>query len=85
LPQCTKCFVFGHAEPECSSKHYVCEVCARDHHATQHREMSECCRDAPADQDCPHLRCANCGGPHVATDTECVFFQHRSDDSWILS
>ncbi|KAI0691545.1 hypothetical protein C8Q76DRAFT_574822, partial [Earliella scabrosa] len=83
LPQCTRCFTFGHFWRKCTLSYSICEVCAGEHTAKQHRQFTTCCQDRPANEACTHFRCANCGGPHPATHATCEFVQNRSDASWI--
>ncbi|KAI0687493.1 hypothetical protein C8Q76DRAFT_262471 [Earliella scabrosa] len=85
LPQCTRCFTFGHFWRKCTLSYSICEVCAGEHTAKQHRQFTTCCQDRPANEACTHFRCANCGGPHPATHATCEFVQNRSDASWIYA
>ena len=53
---CTKCSRFGHSDNKCRSK-ARCSRCAEEH-------LSSTCRSLK-------FLCANCGGPHKASDTFC--------------
>lgn len=84
VPQCTRCFTFGHVVSSCTLPYELCVICGSDHPARMHNAQAECCRDTPSGTPCTHVpKCANCGGPHRATAPECPFFQHRYDQGWL--
>lgn len=55
VKQCKNCGVFGHEEPKCRRKKISCKKCYRIH------EESVVCE----------IRCRNCRGKHLTTDSAC--------------
>jgi hypothetical protein len=66
--QCGRCQGFGHHYQRCKSEP-KCKFCAAPHTSSQHR----CDRCNTRGKRCQHtvLCCANCGEPHMATQTTC--------------
>ncbi|KAG8731280.1 hypothetical protein FRC12_019805 [Ceratobasidium sp. 428] len=73
LQGCSRCLALDHKAPSCKRR-VRCDQCAGDHSTENHRiACKACCRDnTAAGAPCPHPpRCANCKGPHCASDTSC--------------
>ncbi|KDQ14667.1 hypothetical protein BOTBODRAFT_174527 [Botryobasidium botryosum FD-172 SS1] len=70
--QCTNCWAVGHMRPECRKVRPTCELCALSHARLDHLCPTEGC--GARGIQCEHiaLRCANCGGPHKASNKPCV-------------
>lgn len=80
VEQCSNCHGYGHSG-RCPVKHPVCRLCG-DPHKTEDHSKCNWCKGQPApdpaspaakQQLCQHqhLRCANCNGPHAATNKLC--------------
>ncbi|ETW74949.1 hypothetical protein HETIRDRAFT_16962, partial [Heterobasidion irregulare TC 32-1] len=86
-PQCTACLRWGYPTPLCRSPTYRCAQCAGHHSVQDHRQLADCCHGdnpTPNGHPCPHSpSCANCSGPHKATDRSCPFYQNWHNAEWI--
>src|ERR1700724_1177356 len=96
VPQCTRCWRFGHVSNAhaCPFKTMTCPICRGPHSVDFHRALATCCRGNPKakvlipstldNEPCPHdAICVNCNGKHRADDRKCKFWAHRFDADWI--
>ena len=67
--QCTNCLGFGHAWQRCSAS-AKCNLCGLSH-ATRDHTCPQC--PSKRGKPCTHYNtaCANCDGPHKASDPQC--------------
>ena len=95
LPQCTRCYSWGHNMNYCNSTWVICPICIGPHHEENYWALAACCKGHPkqvppvpptADgEPCPHLAlCKNCGKPHAANSPCCQFWQHCFNRFWIV-
>ena len=66
---CSICSQWGHSEFRCQKGTPTCAICAGPHRTSDHRcEVATCGR---VGKICGHttMKCANCGGKHLAQDT----------------
>ena len=77
LIQCIRCLKLGVSHPNCTPK---CKICGKtDHDESNHNTNCNKCKDTgvPLEQlssknwMCTHVRCANCGGSHLADYLAC--------------
>lgn len=71
ITQCRRCQQWGHATANCHAKE-KCVKCAENHWS---RECTRVNKDDP--NTTIFIKCANCGGPHLAMSTECPTYLRR--------
>ena len=71
LPQCTRCWKIERPHTNCDSKCLFCSSTA--HSSEAHVLHCEKCVSSgqTSNESCTHLRCANCGGDHIALIETC--------------
>jgi hypothetical protein len=90
VPQCQRCWRWGHVIQSCKSQGLRCPLCSGPHTAEQHRGHAACCKGStkanppipatPANEPCPHPpRCSNCKKEHASTSNKCKFWGLRFD------
>ena len=94
VPQCPRCWRWGHVESNCPSQGNRCPKCSEPHREENHRGMASCCKAkpkakppqeaTPEGQPCGHKsRCINCGNNHASNDRICQFWRRRFSPDWI--
>ena len=61
VAQCYRCFSFKHVANQCQRTNPLCSVCAEEHNF----------RDCSSKNNKTKLKCANCGGKHIAIAKSC--------------
>jgi hypothetical protein len=63
--QCFVCMKYNHVAKYCKTKQQTCLRCGENHRAEQCTVTDD------------QIKCCNCKGKHVATSTECSFYQEQ--------
>ena len=63
--QCYLCLKYNHVAKYCKTKQQTCLRCGEDHRADQCKVNDE------------NVKCCNCKGKHLATSTQCSFYQEQ--------
>lgn len=93
LEQCDRCQSLDHKTVNCKAPLPRCRVCAEQHPTKEHpacRTCAEVTHDDDADGGqqtrprCTHQqhRCANCGGPHAASNRDCQVRRNLLSALW---
>jgi len=93
VPQCRKCWKWGHTTFACRSHGARCPKCNGPYTFEHHRDLVWCCKgnnktEPPTSatkqgEPCPHtFKCTNCKGDHQADDPKCPFWKHRFNREW---
>ena len=61
VAQCYRCFSFEHVANQCQRTNPLCSICTEEHNF----------RDYPNKNNKTKLKCANCGGKHIAIAKSC--------------
>ena len=61
VAQCFRCFSFEHVANQCQRNNPLCSICAEEHNF----------RDCSNKNNKTKLKCANCGGKHIAIAKSC--------------
>jgi hypothetical protein len=95
VPQCQRCWRWGHSTRTCHTKMPRCPCCSGSHSEDNHCALVGCCKDNPkvdppvkpmaAGDFCSHSPWyVNCNGTHTANDWKCRYWCHYFDCGWIL-
>jgi hypothetical protein len=98
VPQCTRCWRFGHRSDAraCPFRACYCPICNGPHTLQFHRPLAACCKGNPNAKPpvpptpegvaCSHgPRCVNCGRDHRSDDKSCPYWKSRFNAKWIVN
>jgi hypothetical protein len=87
VPQCQNCWSWTHGTSRCRINHQQCARCGQPHKTENHDLFATCCGAVKKTADytgkCKHpLKCVNCKGTHLASDSKCVYKRHQNNVAW---
>jgi hypothetical protein len=87
VPQCQNCWSWTHGTSRCRINHQRCARCGQPHKTENHDLFATCCGAVKKTADytgvCAHpLKCINCKGSHLASDSKCVYKRHQNNVAW---
>jgi hypothetical protein len=87
MPQCQNCWSWTHGTSRCCINHQRCTRCGQPHKTENHDLFTTCCGAVKKTADytgkCEHpLKCVNCKGAHLASDSKCVYKRHQNNVAW---
>jgi hypothetical protein len=87
VPQCQNCWSWTHGTSRCRINHQRCAQCGQPHKTENHDLFATCCGAIKKTADytgvCAHpLKCINCKGAHLASDSKCVYKRHQNNVAW---
>jgi hypothetical protein len=87
VPQCQNCWSWTHDTSRCRINHQQCAQCGQPHKTKNHDLFATCCGAVKKTDDytgeCAHpLKCINCKGAHLASNSKCVYKHHQNNVTW---
>jgi hypothetical protein len=86
-PQCQNCWSWTHGTSLSRINHQQCARCGQPHKTKNHDLFATCCGVVKKTADytgvCAHpLKCINCKGAHLASNSKCVYKRHQNNIAW---